>query len=195
MKSRFTSNSIEEQIKRFSQRFNGKKLSLLDDVIFEGKTMLQIIEQFRQQNVNVENVYSGITIKNGQVLLENSGVKVNSLLTYDSVIDEICQRDFTIGTPFSGRTVFTENNSIAGAPYVKPFGKPSEWASIPSESVDEFSKFCLEQAYSLWRRTEKLSKRTISTQELAKPIFRLPINKSISQAIKTVLRRENKNAK
>lgn len=175
--------TLERQIGRIGSQQSGRVISLVDDVVFEGKTMLQLIQKLRNKGVTIDTVYSGITIKDGQDLLEQNGVRVESLLVYDQVVDEICERDFVVGAPYSGRSVVTSSGQIEGAPYLKPFGKPVEWASIPPEFADEFSLFCLAQSVELWKKAEQLSQQSIATQQLAKPVFGLPASSSMSSAV------------
>lgn len=185
-----TDTPLEEQVACLSLRFSGQDVSLIDDVVFEGKTIAQIADQLASEKINVQRIYAGIIINEGKQLLEGKGIEASSRaasLSFDEVIDEICERDFWIGVPLSGRTVVNGNGIIEGAPYFFPFGKPVEWASIPSEEARSFSLFCLSQALQFWSKTEKLTGRAIATQELAKPVRNLPTNNSVSRSIKEVL--------
>ena len=109
------------------------------------------------------------------------------MLVYKQVIDEICERDVRVGSPYSGRSVVSDSDPIEGAPYLYPFGKPTEWASIPTDQALDFSLFCLSQSLQLWAKIEQLSGQKIATQQIARPVFRLPQNASMSQAISTVI--------
>jgi hypothetical protein len=186
--SRYLEIALERQIKQLSARQSGRAIALVDDVIFEGKTILELVEKLRRRGVTVDAVYSGITIKEGQDLLEKNGVRVNSLIVYDQVTDEICERDFVVGTPYSGRSVVNGKGVIEGAPYLYPFGKPVEWASIPEEDALSFSLFCLYQSIQFWAKTEQLSCQNISPQQVSKPVFGLPENRSMSRAITDVMK-------
>ncbi len=181
--SRALEITLERRIGQLAAKQTAKVINLVDDVIFEGKTMLQLVEKLRNKGITVDTIFSGIAIREGQELLEQNGVHIQSLLVYEQVVDEICQRDFVVGAPYSGRSVINGQESIAGAPYLYPFGKPVEWASIPTESAVEFSLFALTQALQLWEKTEQLSGRSIATREVAKPVFGLSDNKSISRSI------------
>lgn len=185
--SRALEITLEQQIGQLATKQTGKVIALADDVIFEGKTMLQLVQKLRSKGVAVDAIYSGITIKEGKELLEQNGIRVDSLIVYDQVIDEICERDFVVGSPYSGRSVVNGMGIIEGAPYLYPFGKPIEWASIPTEEAMNFSLFCLYQSLELWTKTEQLSRQDIPTQQLAKPVFRLSENSSISSALRQVI--------
>ena len=185
--SRALEISLERQIGQLASSQSGKAIALADDVIFEGKTMLQLAQKLRSKGIIVDTIYSGITIKEGKELLEQNGVRVDSLLEYDQVIDEICERDFVVGSPYSGRSVVNGQGIIEGAPYLYPFGKPVEWASIPQEDAINFSLFALYQSLQLWTKTEQLSGQSIPTQQVAKPVFGLPQGISMSKAIAQVI--------
>ncbi len=185
--SRALEITLERQIGQLASSQSGKAIALADDVIFEGKTMLQLAQKLRSKGIIVDTIYSGITIKEGKELLEQNGVRVDSLLEYDQVIDEICERDFVVGSPYSGRSVVNGQGIIEGAPYLYPFGKPVEWASIPQEDAINFSLFALYQSLQLWTKTEQLSGQSIPTQQVAKPVFGLPQGISMSKAIAQVI--------
>jgi len=185
--SRALEISLERQIGQLASSQSGKAIALADDVIFEGKTMLQLAQKLRSKGIIVDTIYSGITIKEGKELLEQNGVRVDSLLEYDQVIDEICERDFVVGSPYSGRSVVNGQGIIEGAPYLYPFGKPVEWASIPQEDAINFSLFALYQSLQMWTKTEQLSGQSIPTQQVAKPVFGLPQGISMSKAIAQVI--------
>lgn len=186
--SRALEISLEKQIGQLAAQQKGKAIALADDVIFEGKTMLQLIKKLQNKGVAVDAVYSGITIKEGKELLEQNGVRVDLLIVYDQVIDEICERDFVVGSPLSGRSVFNGKGVVEGAPYLYPFGRPVEWASIPSDEAMSFSLFALYQSLQLWTKTEQLSRQNIPTRQVAKPVFGLPEGESMSRAIAQVMK-------
>lgn len=186
LRSRNEYDSIASQIAAFARQINGP-ISLLDDVVFDGNTMLSVIKEFRRQNIVVEKVLAGIVIENGQKLLQNNGIEVISVMPpYPEVIDEICERDFRIGVPYSGRTIATANG-LYGAPYLLPFGKPNEWASIPDGDELEFSLACLAQSLGMWLEIERYSGVKIPTNKLAKPVFGFDEDASVSDSIRKTI--------
>ncbi len=184
LNSRVRKISLQRQIASLAKKANGNPIALLDDVIFEGNTMLQLIKAFRKRGVNVDKVYTGIAIQGGISLLEKNGVQVESVVNpYQEVVDEICERDFRVGAPYSGRAVI-DNSTVKGAPYVLPFGKPVEWASIPKDDAVEFSLFCLTQSLLMWLLIEKLSRQSVSTKQLPRQVYGLTDNDSVVLAIR-----------
>ena len=86
----------------------------------------------------------------------------------------------------SGRTVITKSGKAYGAPYFYPFGKPEQWASIPSDKAEEFSLFCLTQTLIMWEKIERESRSSIPTQAIPKPIFGLKKDRSISKSLRNI---------
>ena len=167
--NRFKTPLIKTQISEVRRKY--RKVVLVDDVLFSGKVMVEIIDLLRAKGVDVPVVVVGIAIGEGleRVRLETSS-EVIAVRSYAEVTDEICERDFYPGVPLCGRLVsnpFIER----GAPYLHPFGKPKEWASVPHGKTLEFSEFCLRQSVKLWEEIEKASGRPPYCYELE----RIPI--------------------
>jgi hypothetical protein len=165
---RFGASPIEEQLLAIKRKY--KEITLVDDVVFSGKVMSNIVQSLEAIGVKVPVVVAGITIGEGvRRLREKTKARILSVHYYEGVIDEICERDFYPGVPLSGRTLRGRTNM--GVPYLLPFGKPAEWASIPKEWEIKFSKFCLRQTVKLWREIEEVSGKEVRNCD----IERLPI--------------------
>lgn len=157
---RFHCLSVDEQI-RSLKNLGLDEIALFDDVIFSGNGILKIVKLCDGFGIKVELVITGIGIGEGVKKIQDYGIPVRYVYFYEQVIDEVCERDFYPGVPFSGRYVLNSGKEC-GAPYIFPFGKPCEWASIPESSAKDFSKFCLEQTISLWEEIEKRSRRIVT---------------------------------
>lgn len=149
-----------------------KEIALVDDVIFSGDLIERVARTIERMGVRVPKVYTGIGISEGVDKLKQAGREVECVKQYDEVIDEICERDFYPGVPYSGRLLATEGN--IGAPYILPFGKPVQWASIPEESQVEFSEFCIDQSVQLFKEIERLSGREVRCCDLDRRVVTLP---------------------
>jgi len=137
--------STQEQIARIPPG----DYTLIDDVIFSGVSTMDLVNPLKKKDINIREVIACIVISKGHEIISNSGIKVSGVLTYEDVIDEVCERDFVIGIPYGGR-------AVVGKPvrrsmhYVLPWGKPKDWASIPPEHVVPFSKQCLALSINFW---------------------------------------------
>jgi len=163
---RFGALPISEQLLRVKERFD--EIVLVDDVIFSGEVITEILRSLEAIGVKVPIVVAGIAIGKGARMLKAA---TNSMFLttryYKDIIDEICERDFYPGIPLSGRLVkrrvvetyystcaagdseeyfdyyWVDTTKETGAPYLYPFGKPNIWASIPKDKEKKFSIFCL----------------------------------------------------
>lgn len=165
-RERFGHLPIAKQIDRLRQA-QIKEVALLDDVVFTGNNIADLIDKLQRQGIRVRLVIAGVAVAEGIKKMKELGVKLEAVRRYELIIDEICERDFYPGVPHSGRTVIGHNHNV-GAPYLIPFGKPAEWASIPPAWVEEFSRFCLRQSLELWQEIGQLNGRHITCQELSR---------------------------
>lgn len=160
--ARWGTPSIEEQIEKLPSllKKERKDVVLVDDVIFSGSLVERLVGVFLNEGVRVDCVVAAIGIGGGIERVKRLGVKVLCAHTFDSVVDQVCERDFYPGTPFCGRTLESATENI-GVPYLLPWGKPHKWASIPRDKEKEFSIFCIEQTLNLFEAIEKASGRGV----------------------------------
>ncbi len=152
-------NKIDSQVPRsgfpslVSQLKQLKKFTphhLVDDVIFSGEGAREVIMTARRMDLLFNRVSACVTIGEGKNILQSMGVDVTSLYHFESVIDEVCQRDFISGFPGSGRTLIDSLGRYYSVPYLLPWGNPEAWASVPSKSVSQFSINCITVAIDFW---------------------------------------------
>ena len=141
-----------------------RDVALADDVIFEGELIEHVIVMLAKRGITVRKVFAGVGVGRGVSRIKNMGsIEVDCVRYYPEVMDQICERDFYPGVPCSGRTLTTYDfgrNRVAsytGVPYLYPFGRPVEWASIPPDRAADFSRFCLRQTVILWKAIERES--------------------------------------
>lgn len=153
-----------------------KEAVLVDDVIFSGGLAERITNVLSSIGIEIPIICAGIAIKEGIDILSKSGKEVRAVKNYDSVIDEICERDFYPGVPLCGRTLNDKKN--VGVPYILPFGNPGKWASIPKEWQIPLSRFCLKRSISLFETIEEMSERHVNCEDLDRKIIYLPTDKT-----------------
>lgn len=185
--TRSTTNlDLKSQLRAIQQVVGSRPVSIYDDVAFGGDTMLEILSLAKQAGLKVDTVNLAISTSEAIAKITQAGYNCLVGYEYQTILDEICERDFFVGSPYSGRTIIQDDQTM-GAPYISPLGLPVEWASIPERSATEFSKFCLTLALKFWSESERLSGVSIPTKSLAKPPLRLPPNSSVSTAISNIL--------
>jgi len=150
------------------------KIVLVDDVIFSGDMLMEVIEMLEKEGMEVAGVFAGIGVAEGVDKIKDKNIPVTCVYEYMEVIDEICERDFYPGVPLSGRLI--ANSSNIGSPYILPFGRPGKWASIPEEYQVEFSKFCWKQTSELFLAIEEYSGKKVFCYDLGRLIIDFPVN-------------------
>jgi hypothetical protein len=156
-------DSVSKQMSRL-QDAGANEVVLIDDVLFEGNLMSFLIKTLRAIDIKVPLVYVGIGIGSGINRVGKLGCEVRCVREFDTVVDEVCERDFYPGVPQSGRLLDGSND--VGLPYVLPWGNPTKWASIPDVYTVRFSHFCITQTVKLFRVIERESKRSVTVGDL-----------------------------
>jgi len=179
-----TTEPLDSQFRRILRTLKDSAataIQLVDDVVFSSGSITEIIQRFHAADVHVVRIVSGITIQQARQDLQSTflGIEVDSVREYEVVLDEICERDFYPGVPLSGRLI-GENGIPAvpevGAPYLRPFGRPKDWASIPEPQEKEWSLFCIRQSIKLWQEVERLSGRSVHCDDLPRRPRGVPWN-------------------
>lgn len=162
---RFGSSPLGVQLKKIKES-GITEACLVDDVIFSGELIEKIVGQLQAIGISIPIVCAGIGIQQGLDRIAQSR-QVDCFRIYDEVTDEVCERDFYLGVPFSGRSHAETHMS---SPYMLPYGKPDLWASIPISQQEPFSRFCIEQTINLFEEIEKSSNRIICCSEIERKV-------------------------
>ncbi len=162
-------------------RLRGKEVALIDDVVFTGGTLIETICELHQRRVSVHAVTSAIGVAKGVGNLKSQGFHVigqpehmliDCIEEFEHLTDQICERDFYPGVPYSGREHFgSENLSF---PYVLPFGRILEWATIGEKVNKQFSVLCLDNTIALFEEIEKTNNIRLSCSDVPRPVFGSP---------------------
>ncbi len=155
----------------------GTNISLVDDVIYSGELVSRLIRLLRNDGFTIHEVIAGIGIGNGVMKVLGEGVRVSCVQYYAEVIDQVCERDFFPRMPYSGRTLLGARN--VGVPYILPFGKPEQWASVPPEKAKMFSAFCLRATYLLYHELCAINRRSPRNCDMPRQLMNLPAEGSI----------------
>ena len=181
---------LDKQIERLSKVFDKKEIILADDVIFSGSVLKNIISRFNSYGVNVVGVIASITSRDAYSYFNSNlkyGVRANYIMD-DSVIDQVCERDFYFGIAGSGIMINTDRGLLK-APYFLPYGNPNERASIPVDDMKEFSYKCLDRSKYLWEEIDKLKQIKTKISELPERI----INTNSEDEVVKTLKKEMNN--
>jgi len=158
------------------RQFGLKEVVLVDDVIFSGGLIRKIVDWLVGVGIKVPVVCAGVGIGEGIRSTQEYGCSVRCVREYEQVVDEICERDFYPGVPFSGRQLVGNRN--IGRPYILPFGDPVGWASVPEGQKQRLSRFCIKQTVQLFEEIERCSGKIVRCSDLGRLIFGLPTDRT-----------------
>jgi hypothetical protein len=176
---------LSRQIDAIASAFGeaGGTVELIDDVVFSGGGIVRRIRELAARNIRVARVMTGVLVGAGKDAIQSEfpDVVVDAVCYYPEVIDEICERDFYVGVPLSGRTIgkIIDGEGLptepqVGVPYLAPFATPEtffDWTSIDQKHFFDWSSFCLRQSMLLWRAIELINGRSVHCSDFD----RLPI--------------------
>lgn len=131
---------LSEQLDSLGRKFGGKEVALIDDVLFSGEMAAKLQSELADRDVRVSALMCGIAVGEGSDKLAARGIEVESVVAFDDVEDELCERDFTV-LPGSGRKVAGQQRSALY--FDDQFGKPEQWASIPTDMAADFCRASL----------------------------------------------------
>lgn len=163
---------LDEQISRIPKN---KPVTLIDDGMFSGETMLRLCQKFEATGLVVRNIAVGLLCEPGNnvFIKGHPTIKVDSVFTFETVEDWICERDFYIGVPLSGRTAGRRiNDGVTpliperSLPYCLPFGNPVKCATIPEGNAKDFSKWMIRMSIKLWREVENMSGKKVTCKDV-----------------------------
>ncbi|MDP2683588.1 MAG: phosphoribosyltransferase [bacterium] len=166
--------SLSEQISGLP---NGQPVILIDDGCFSGDTLFRIFSLMKEKGLDVQKIIVGIIIDraDNRFVQEYPGIDLETVYEFSNVIDWVCERDFFIGVPLSGRTAGTKEGDIIipcnpgiSLPYCLPFGDPIKGASIPTNRTVEFSRFIINLSRKMWEEVERSSGRTVSCSDISR---------------------------
>lgn len=183
LQHRFGSYSLLKQLSQLRSH-QIKEVCLVDDVIFSGVLMERVIKLLSEIGINVPVVCAGIGIQEGVNHILSPKREISCAKIYNEVVDEVCERDFYLGIPFSGRSLIGNNN--IGLPYILPFGKPEKWASIPENLQKSFSEFCINQTIILFEEIQKNSNRKVCCSDIERKVFGQPETGSYVYFLKSI---------
>ncbi len=152
-----------------------ERITFVDDVIFGGDAMIQAINFIGHEKI--DKIVVGVTTRAGKEKVENqSDIPVETAYLFDTLLDEVCERDFILGTPLCGRPVFmneTRSYFLGTRPYVLPYGNPVSWASVPQDKAETFSAACRQITGKMWLEVGRLNGMTICNNDLPRPLAEL----------------------
>ncbi len=176
---------LEKQYDDLAKKISGRSVVLIEDGAFSGGTLRSVLHELNNRGITVTAIVIGFCCTRAKFVLgqffRGELVIVHPI---ENLLDWIPDHDLIPFIPNCGRVLGepgangfmpvrkTEGFSYA-YPYILPFGKIEEWASLPIEGAQDLSRLCLETSIELFSRVGP--KMTIGELLGANPRVSMPI--------------------
>ncbi len=183
---------LEKQFDDLAKRIAGRSVVLIEDGAFSGGTMRYVLQELNSRGLTVTAMVIGFCCTRAKFVLghifKGELVVVHPI---ENLLDWIPDHDLIPFIPNCGRVLgesaangFLPVRSIEGFsyayPYILPFGKIEEWASLPIEGAQELSRLCLDTSIEIFSRVGP--KMAIGELLEANPRVSMPIEIGADQA-------------
>jgi hypothetical protein len=182
--------SLHSQFAEIKGCLEKRPVILVEDGSFSGSTMKSMIEICNGMHIEVKHLVIGFLFPEARENILKTFPKVKDVHCWreENFVDWVPDHDFYPFVPNSGRVVGFSYNShhmpvylhsglSLCMPYILPYGKPVEWASVPKESACGFSLFCVREAITMFEEMERLNGRiTLESLIGTYPHVSLPVS-------------------
>jgi hypothetical protein len=169
---------LDKQLDELVYKINGRSVILIEDGAFTGGTIRFVLQKLATHGLKVSTVIIGFCFPKAYSAIkeafEGELVMVNQI---EDLVDWIPDHDLVPFTPNCGRVlgektaegfmpVQTAEGATCAYPYILPFGKMENWASLPTDGARTLSKFCLDIAVDLFSDVGKYSGHQVTIGDL-----------------------------
>ena len=178
-------NFLDEQLDELIGKIAGRSLTLIEDGAFTGGTLRFVIRELERRGIKIATIVIGFC-KNGsrEAVKEIFDGELVIVHPIENLLDWTPDHDLIPFIPNCGRVLgeaidhsFMPVRSAEGFsrayPYILPFGKIEEWASLPIEGARDLSRLCLDTSLELYGRV--CPKMTLDELLRANPRASIPI--------------------
>lgn len=170
--------SLDKQLDELARRIAGRSVVLIEDGAFTGGTLKFVISELKNRDIMVTAVVIGFCCNGSRkVLREAFDGELVMVHPVVDLIDWIPDHDLIPFIPNCGRVIGERSGqhikpmkTLSGVscafPYILPFGKIEEWASLPLDDALGLSRFCLDVSLELFNRIGKLNGRQVTIGEV-----------------------------
>ncbi len=176
---------LTKQFDNLAGKIAGRSVVLIEDGAFSGGTLRFVLQELNNRGITVTAIVIGFCCTRAKFVLGHV-FKGELVIVHpiENLLDWIPDHDLIPFIPNCGRVLgeamdhsFMPVRKIEGYscayPYILPFGKIEEWASLPLEGARDLSRLCLETSIELFSRIGH--KMTIGELLRANPRVSMPI--------------------
>jgi hypothetical protein len=176
---------LDTQLDELTQKIAGRSVVLIEDGAFTGGTLKFVLHELESRGIRVTAIIVGFCCNGSRsTIQEVFAGEIAMVHPIKDLIDWIPDHDLIPFSPNCGRVlgeqasqglmpVRTPGGFSCAYPYILPFGRIEEWASLPTEGARDLSRFCLDISIEIFSHMEP--KMTIRELLSKNPRVSLPI--------------------
>ena len=155
---------LAEQFDELANKIAGRSVVLIEDGAFSGGTLRSVLYELESQDITVTTIVIGFCCTRAKFVLSHifNGELV-IVHPIENLLDWIPDHDLIPFIPNCGRVlgepvlhgfmpVQNSEGFSCAFPYILPFGRIEEWASLPTEGAKDLSRNCLGTSIELFGR-------------------------------------------
>ncbi len=152
------------QLDELAEKIADRSVVLIEDGAFTGGTLKFVLHELESRNINVTSIIVGFCCNGSRTTVQDvfSG-EIVMVHPIKDLIDWIPDHDLIPFSPNCGRVlgektsqglmpVRTVEGFSCAYPYILPFGRIEEWASLPTGGTRDLSRFCLDTSIEIYSR-------------------------------------------
>lgn len=187
---------LAKQFDYLAQKIAERSVVLIEDGAFSGGTLRSVLHELNSRGITVTAIIIGFCCTRAKFVLGHV-FKGELVIVHpiENLLDWIPDHDLIPFIPNCGRVLgepvshgFMPVRRVGGYncayPYILPFGKIEEWASLPIEGARDLSRLCLETSIELFGRVGH--KMTIGELLGANPRVSMPIEIGAHEVLPTL---------
>ncbi len=177
---------LTKQFDGLAKKIAGRSVVLIEDGAFSGGTLRYVLGELKSRSIAVTTIVIGYC-KNGskEAVKEVFDGELVIVRPIKNLIDWIPDHDLIPFIPNCGRVlgeavgdhsfqpVQRSDGFSCAYPYILPFGRIEEWASLPVEGARDLSRLCLDTSIEIYGRV--CPKMTVGELLRANPRVSMPI--------------------
>lgn len=176
---------LAEQFDELTKKIAGRSVVLIEDGAFSGGTLRSVLHELESRGITVTAIVIGFCCTRAKFVLAQF-FKGELVIVHpiENLLDWIPDHDLIPFIPNCGRVlgepsahsfmpVRREDGFSCAYPYILPFGKIEEWASLPIEGARDLSRLCLDTSIEIFGRVG--AKMTLGELLVANPRVSMPI--------------------
>ena|ERR1035437_3750143 len=187
----------EQQVADFANEICDRDVILVEDGAFTGSTVLYTLNLLKSKRARVKAIVFGIMFPDAEKKIrEVFKGEIVYCKKPENPLDWMPSHDFLPFIPNAGRVVghrlgnvvmpvYTNNNAALAVPYIKPYGKSDEWASLPNDqhALNSFCVQCLHSAEAIFLNMEEKHGGEIFISDIigSNPVTYIPVTCGGSQ--------------